>query len=228
MPELRKQLSGKHHSKGVIINLIELIAKDRILQNKREIKVSCKAHQSLLLPSLGLKRRLSLVVPGKQAILVKTGAPDNLFIATFNSQIEGGFLTWIFKVWSIFRSSGRRSLLNKSVPELPWAQQDPQTHSNLTNCSISQKQTGLLGAGEKASRTHRRYMGSRARQERCPSVGRHSPGEALAGLSRRASCCEQSHSTATTQSAERGQCHCISPPNTAKSFPTYRTDFSLK
>lgn len=121
MPELRKQLSGKRHFYKGVISLMELISKDRILQNKREIKVSCKA---LLLPNSGLKSRTSLVVPGKQAFLLKTGAAENLFIATFNGQIEGGFLTRIFKVWSIFRPSGRRCLLNRSVPALPWAQQD--------------------------------------------------------------------------------------------------------
>lgn len=76
---------------------MELISKDKILQNKPEIKVSCKAQQILLFHGLGLKTRNSLVVPCKQAFLLKTGAAENLFIATLNGQIEAGILTWILK-----------------------------------------------------------------------------------------------------------------------------------
>jgi len=72
---------------------MELISKDRILQNKRERKVYCKAQQSLLFPSSGLKNRITLVVPDKQGFLLKTEAAENLFIATFNGPIKGRFLT---------------------------------------------------------------------------------------------------------------------------------------
>lgn len=76
---------------------MELISKDKILQNKTEIKVSCKAQQILLFHSLGLKNRNSLVMPCKQAFLLKTGAAENLFIATLNGQNEGRILTRILK-----------------------------------------------------------------------------------------------------------------------------------
>lgn len=94
MPKLRKQLSGKHYFyRGGYHQPHGTYLQRQDFTEQRETKVSCKAQQSLLFPNLGLKSRISLVVPGKQAFLLKTGAAENLFIATFNDQIEGGFLT---------------------------------------------------------------------------------------------------------------------------------------
>lgn len=102
MTEPRKQLSEswRHHlyEEVISINLTQFISKDRILQNKRYIEVSCKAQKSFSFPSLCLESRNITVVPYKQAFTLKTGATDNLFIATFNGQVEGGFLTLILKI----------------------------------------------------------------------------------------------------------------------------------